>query len=93
MSEGTQDQLYLALRLGTLDYWFEGHEPIPFIVDDVLLTSDDTRAAAAFEVLAGLSDRTQVLFFTHHEHLVQIARDMSENDENCRLSVITDWNS
>ena len=47
MSDGTHDQLYLALRLASLESWFESREPIPFIVDDILLSFDDERATAA----------------------------------------------
>ena len=47
MSDGTHDQLYLALRLASLKSWLESHEPIPFIVDDILLNFDDDRATAA----------------------------------------------
>lgn len=75
MSEGARDQLYLALRLGTLDYWLDQHSGVPLVVDDILLTFDDRRAAATLEVLAAIAQRTQVLFFTHHEHLVSIARE------------------
>jgi uncharacterized protein YhaN len=74
MSDGSCDQLYLALRLATLELWLESHEPVPFIVDDVLLQFDDERATAALKVLAELSRRTQVIFFTHHQHLVQLAK-------------------
>lgn len=73
MSDGTCDQLYLALRLASLEFWLSRHEPVPFIVDDVLLHFDDDRAIASLEVLAELSRRTQVVFFTHHNHLVQMA--------------------
>ncbi len=75
MSDGTCDQLYLALRLASLETWLDRHESIPFIVDDVLLNFDDDRAIASLEVLAELSRRTQVVFFTHHNHLVEMARD------------------
>lgn len=75
MSEGTADQLYLALRLASLEAHVQNHEPIPFIVDDILIQCDDARAGAALEALADLSRRTQVLFFTHHEHLVRLAED------------------
>jgi uncharacterized protein YhaN len=75
LSEGTRDQLYLALRLALLEVYLDAHEPIPFIVDDVLIMFDDDRAVAALSVLARLSLKTQVLFFTHHDHLVQIARE------------------
>jgi len=40
---------------------------------------DDDRATTALRALARLSERTQVIFFTHHEHLVQIARDTLDN--------------
>ncbi len=73
MSDGTADQLYLALRLAGLEMAIENSEPMPFIVDDILIKFDNERAAAALKVLAGLSARTQVIFFTHHHHLLQIA--------------------
>jgi uncharacterized protein YhaN len=73
MSEGTADQLYLSLRLAGLEDYLDANEAMPFIVDDILVKFDDERAAAALEVLAELSEKTQVVFFTHHRHLVAIA--------------------
>jgi uncharacterized protein YhaN len=86
MSDGSGDQLYLALRLATLEVWLESHEPIPFIVDDILLNFDDDRAAAALNALAGLARRTQVIFFTHHQHLVELGQkhlDQAETIIHC----------
>jgi uncharacterized protein YhaN len=74
MSDGSCDQLYLALRLASLEHYFQSHPPLPFIVDDILITFDDDRAAAALAALADLSRRTQVIFFTHHARLVELAR-------------------
>ncbi|WP_169978231.1 ATP-binding protein [Tautonia rosea] len=74
MSDGSCDQLYLALRLASLEGWLDRHEPIPLIADDILLNFDDERSAAALRALGELSKRTQVLFFTHHEHLVELAQ-------------------
>jgi uncharacterized protein YhaN len=74
MSDGTSDQLYLALRLALLESYLAHREPLPFIVDDILIMFDDDRAVAALKALASLSEQTQVVFFTHHEHLVQLAR-------------------
>ena len=74
MSEGTADQLYLALRLASLQTYLDDHEPIPLVVDDILVNFDNARALAALKALAELSERTQVLFFTHHDHLVDLAR-------------------
>ncbi|QJT09434.1 hypothetical protein E8L03_10990 [Oceanidesulfovibrio marinus] len=75
MSDGSRDQLYLALRLGALDGFLGRNEPLPFIVDDVLVHFDDARSESTLAVLAELARRTQVIFFTHHEHLVGLARN------------------
>jgi uncharacterized protein YhaN len=80
MSEGTCDQLYLALRLSLLESYLAHNEPIPFIVDDILIMFDDDRAVAALKALARLSEHTQVIFFTHHEHVVQLARENLDHD-------------
>jgi uncharacterized protein YhaN len=73
MSDGTRDQLYLALRLASLETYVTAKEAMPFIVDDILIMFDDDRAVAALQALARLSAKTQVIFFTHHEHLVDLA--------------------
>ncbi len=75
MSEGTADQLYLSLRLAALEAWMEKNEPLPFIADDILIQFDDDRAAAALDVLAGLSAKTQVIFFTHHRRMLELAQN------------------
>lgn len=74
LSEGTRDQLYLALRLAGLSRFFERHEPLPLIFDDILINFDDARARATLELLADLSRRTQILFFTHHQKLLELAK-------------------
>jgi uncharacterized protein YhaN len=74
MSEGASDQLYFALRVATLETWMERNEPLPLVLDDVLVGFDDQRATAALEILGELAARTQVLFFTHHAHLVELAQ-------------------
>jgi uncharacterized protein YhaN len=73
MSEGTTDQLYLCLRLAGLETYLENNAPIPFIVDDILIKFDNTRAKATLEALADLSAKTQIIFFTHNRHLVDLA--------------------
>ena len=73
MSEGTSDQLFLALRIASLENYFRDHPPIPFVVDDILIKFDDDRAVAALETLHELSRHTQVVMFTHHRHLLDLA--------------------
>ena len=74
MSTGTADQLYLALRIASVTDYLDRAPPLPFVADDLFINFDDERAAAGFRVLGQLGTATQVLFFTHHEHLVDIAR-------------------
>ena len=74
MSSGTRDQLYLALRLASLEKYMETAEPMPFIVDDVLVEFDDARSEAALNALAELAEKTQVILFTHHLQVVEQAK-------------------
>jgi uncharacterized protein YhaN len=74
MSEGTRDQLYLALRLAAIELHLEKGRPLPFIADDLFVNFDDARAAAGFRSLAALGEKTQVIFLSHHPHLADVAR-------------------
>jgi uncharacterized protein YhaN len=76
MSSGTRDQLYLALRLASLEKYMESAEPMPFIVDDVLVDFDDERSEAALNALAALAEKTQVILFTHHSRVVEQAKGL-----------------
>ncbi len=74
MSDGTADQLYLALRLAALDLRRASHPHMPLVLDDVLITSDDERAANILCALARFAEGGQVMIFTHHRHLIDVAR-------------------
>ena len=74
MSDGTLDQLYLALRLASLDRYLAENEPLPLILDDVLVHFDDRRSERTLEVLGEFAQRTQVIFFTHHKHCLELSR-------------------
>ncbi|MHC1726149.1 MAG: AAA family ATPase [Syntrophobacteraceae bacterium] len=73
MSDGTADQLYLALRLASLEHHMASNEPLPLILDDILIRFDNDRSVATLKILAELSEHTQILFFTHHRHLLERA--------------------
>lgn len=75
MSEGTADQLYLALRLAALELRRASHPQMPLILDDVLVTSDDDRATNVLRALARFAEGGQVMLFTHHRHLIELARN------------------
>ncbi|MBW7990821.1 MAG: AAA family ATPase [Planctomycetes bacterium] len=78
MSDGTCDQLYLTLRLATLESRLETSEPMPFIVDDILINFDDERSNATIKVLAELAKKNQVILFTHHRQIVEEANSIKE---------------
>jgi uncharacterized protein YhaN len=78
MSDGSRDQLYLALRIATLEQHLKKGEPMPFVVDDILIGFDDHRTRVCLEVLAQLSRRIQVLVFTHHRRVLELADTCQE---------------
>jgi uncharacterized protein YhaN len=80
MSSGTRDQLYLALRLATLEWRIKSSEPMPFIVDDILINFDDERSEATLSALSDLAEKTQVILFTHHGKIFEAAQALNAND-------------
>lgn len=80
LSEGTADQLYLALRLAALEVQRTPDRIMPLVLDDVLMTADDQRAACMLQALEAFSVGGQVLLFSHHQHLADIARRVLNSD-------------
>jgi len=76
MSDGARDQLYLALRLSSIERHSRATEPLPLILDDTLVHFDDHRAGAALSILAEFAAKSQVLLFTHHARVVEIAKQV-----------------
>ena len=83
MSTGTADQLFLALRVASVEDYLERAQALPFVADDLFINFDNDRAAAGFQLLEQLAQKTQVLFFTHHDHLVDIAKATLGASVNC----------
>lgn len=83
LSDGSRDQLFLSLRLGSLARHVKNNGPMPFIVDDILVHFDDSRAYAALEAMQKLGKQSQIIFFTHHEHLLELVKTspLSKNIE------------
>jgi uncharacterized protein YhaN len=77
LSEGARDQLYLALRIAAVEAYAREVEPLPFVADDLLVHFDDVRAEAGVALLAALGRTTQVILFTHHDHIVALAERQS----------------
>ncbi len=79
MSDGTADQLFLALRLAAIEQYVSKGVSLPLFFDDILIQFDDDRARAALSILSELASMTQVLFFTHHRHLLDLAKGLKVN--------------
>ena len=78
VSQGTADQLYLALRLAVADLVLPSPDAAPLVLDDALLTFDDQRLDLALDCLSRLARDRQVLLFTcQHREL-----DRLEGGEN-----------
>jgi len=80
LSTGTEDQLFLALRIAAVEDYLARAVALPFVADDLFINFDPERAAAGFEVLGQLAERTQVLFYAHHPHLIEVAVDVLGSD-------------
>lgn len=73
LSRGTQNQLYLAMRLALSTVYADQLVALPLVADDILVNFDDQRAAAAAALLGEYAaGGTQVLAFTCHRHLAEV---------------------
>ena len=71
-SEGTMDQLYLALRLAVAE---ELTPETPLVLDDALVRFDDTRLAQALEILEQVAENRQVILFTCQSREKQLQKN------------------
>lgn len=74
LSEGTRDQLFLALRLALLER--RTAEALPFIGDDLLASFDEARTASTLSLLASAGQQRQMIIFTHHRHVAEIGQSL-----------------
>ena len=64
LSRGTAEQLYLALRFGLVERFAAEAEPLPLVMDEILVNFDERRARATAESIRDLATRHQILYFT-----------------------------
>ena len=62
-----------ALCLASLEKFSGDGEPLPLLADDALVNFDNALAPAPLKVLANLGTKTQVIFLTHHQHMIHLA--------------------
>ena len=76
LSRGTAEQLYLALRFGYILNYGLKDEPLPIIMDDILVNFDPVRAKNTIKTIKELTNSHQVLFFTCHPQTVSNFKDI-----------------
>ncbi|MFZ7113126.1 MAG: AAA family ATPase [Desulfatiglandales bacterium] len=74
LSRGTAEQLYLSLRFGFVREFSRRSEPLPIIMDDILVNFDPLRAGAAVQAILQLSKGHQIFFFTCHPQTADLFR-------------------
>ncbi len=85
LSSGTREQLFLAIRMALIHDYARHGVTLPMVLDDVLVNFDENRSEAAIDALSDFSRQGhQVLMFTCHRHLAQMAE--TKGREPIRLS-------
>lgn len=67
LSQGTADQLWLAVRLAVCDLALPGEEKCPLVLDDALVNFDYERVVPALKLLKKLARDRQILLFSCHD--------------------------
>lgn len=69
LSDGTREQLFLAIRLALVEILANEGIQLPMVLDDICVNFDEERTEAAVATILEFSQQRQVLFFTCHRHL------------------------
>jgi len=86
LSTGTREQLYLAIRLAYITHYCRDAEPLPIVMDDVLVNFDDDRAVQTLKVLQEIAANVQILFLTCHQHVVQLVQRIRPDSTSMTLA-------
>lgn len=79
LSSGATDQAYLSLRLAVAQLISEDSENLPLLLDDSLAQYDDKRQNTAIKYLKEYSQNSQILMFTCHKAINDIAVENGAN--------------
>ncbi len=75
LSRGTREQLLVSLRLGFIEAYEKQAEPLPIIVDEILVNFDSGRAKKTAEILQEFAKDRQILMLTCHETTADLFKD------------------
>ncbi|MFN2364057.1 MAG: AAA family ATPase, partial [Halarsenatibacteraceae bacterium] len=76
LSRGTQEQLFLAVRLSRIQ---EIEPSLPVILDDSLVNFDASHLENTVQILSRLGNSHQIFVLTCHPHLVSYINDYADN--------------
>ncbi|KAB7664129.1 AAA family ATPase [Bacillus sp. B1-b2] len=68
LSQGTTEQLYLAIRVALAQTFYQKYS-FPFIIDDSFVNFDEKRTSKVIQLLKTCKNN-QLIFFTCHRHLL-----------------------
>ena len=74
MSSGSRDQLYLALRLASVEDYAAKASAMPFVGDDLFIQHDKKRTREALSAMVELSKFCQVILFSLDEAFFVLAK-------------------
>lgn len=75
LSRGTREQLLVSLRLGFIEAYEKQAEPLPIIVDEILVNFDPERAQKTAKILEEFAKDRQILMLTCHETTAGLFKD------------------
>lgn len=85
LSQGTREQLYLALRLAFIRQHNLSKESLPLVMDDILVNFDPARTRNAAEIFAAFCAENQGLFFTCHPHTAALLCELAPGSSSFSL--------
>lgn len=77
LSNGTWDQIYLALRLSFIDLIFQDTK-VPIILDEAFVQYDDKRMQKALELLYSMKEKRQIIIFTCQKREVEYLKKYND---------------
>ena len=89
LSRGTAEQLFLAMRFALIEEYAKKAEPMPVVLDDILVNFDPERAKAACKVIMDLSERFQVIFLTCHPETEAMFKSVAPTGKKARSEAMS----
>ncbi len=88
LSNGTADQLYLALRVAISETVLKNNEQLPLILDEPFAQYDDIRTENALRLINELGRKQQVLIFTCKQREVEMISELTGGNA-CKICSLT----